>query len=74
MRVSQTISKTDVSGYYRQNSSARLAKVDTAAICGNLAYAMKNATIIVDVVQFTEQLTSEEPVNLDESIEEDLAK
>ena len=50
MRVSQSFSKTDVSGYYRQNSSARLANVDTAAVCGNLAFSMENATIILQNV------------------------
>ncbi len=50
MRVSRTLSSTDISRYYRQNSSARLANVDTAAVCGNLAFAMKNATIVLQAV------------------------
>lgn len=48
--MSRTLSRTDISRYYRQNSSARLAKVDIAAVCGNLAFAMKNATIVLRAV------------------------
>ena len=48
--MSRTLSSTDISRYYRQNASARLANVNTAAVCGNLAFAMKNTTIVLQAV------------------------
>ena len=47
MPMKRTLSSTDISRYYRQNSSARLANVDTTATCDNLAFAMKNSIIVL---------------------------
>lgn len=44
-------SSADKSGYYCETSSAHLARVDTAPLCGNLAHAMRNSTIIVRTIQ-----------------------
>lgn len=49
--MNQIRSSADKSGYYYETSSAHLARVDSAPLCGNLAYAMRNSTIIVRTIQ-----------------------
>ena len=56
---------TNISGYYRQTSGLRIARIDTTARCGNLAYAMKNSTIIVPTVQINRQYRSSSFVRKD---------
>ncbi len=36
----------DASFYYREDTRADVARMDSSAVCGNLADAMKNATVL----------------------------
>ena len=42
-----TRQRADASNYYRSATSADLARFDSSAVCGNLADAMKNATVLL---------------------------
>ena len=42
-----TRQNADASNYYRSATSADLARIDSSAVCGNLADAMRNATVLL---------------------------
>ena len=54
----------DDSFYYHESATADIARMDSSAVCGNLADAMKNATIllpnihIIDTILVNEQFES----------------
>ncbi len=60
-----TDKSADASFYYHESAAAELARMDSSAVYGNLADAMKNATIIVpnihviDTMFVNEQFESE---------------
>ena len=55
----------DASFYYHESAAAEFARMDSSAVYGNLADAMKNATIVVpnihviDTIFVNEQFESE---------------
>ena len=55
----------DASFYYHESTAADIARMDSSAVYGNLADAMKNATIpmaniqIIDTMLINEQLESQ---------------
>lgn len=55
----------DKSSYHQQTAAVKIARPDTAAGCGNLAYVMKNATIVVETVRPLPVLSIPEPSSLE---------
>ncbi len=60
-----TDKSADASFYYHESAAAELARMDSSAVYGNLADAMKNATIavpniqVIDTIFVNEQFESE---------------
>ncbi len=54
----------DVSFYYHENATADFARMDSSAVYGNLADAMKNATVIFPTTQTIETLVAEPQVEI----------
>lgn len=48
--MKQLRTSISMNNYHRQTAAVEIASPDTTAGCGNLAYVMKNATIVVNTV------------------------
>lgn len=55
----------DKNSYHQQTAAVKIVRPDTAAGCGNLAYVMKNATIVVETVRPLPVLSIPEPSSLE---------
>lgn len=44
----------DASFYYREDATADIASIDSSAVCGNLADAMKNAIVLYQNISIAE--------------------
>ena len=64
----------DRSNYSHQTAMVELAQLNTAAGCGNLAYVMKNATIVVNTVQPQMLLPLPKPQTLNPDSNQELEK
>lgn len=49
--MKQLRTSIDQSNHYQQTAAVDIARPDTTAGCGNLAYVMKNATIVVNTIR-----------------------
>ncbi len=50
----------DASFYYHESAAADIARMDSSAVYGNLADAMKNATILVANIQIIDKVLIDE--------------
>ena len=48
------IDSADASFYYREDATADVARMDSSAVYGNLADAMKNATVLLPLPQIVQ--------------------
>ena len=53
----------DASFYYRESATLDVARMDSSAVYGNLADAMKNATVLVPLPQIIEVVMISSPVS-----------
>ena len=51
----------DASSYYRESAAADVARMDSSVLHGNLADAMKNATILSPLPQIIQTVTISSP-------------
>ena len=60
------ISKSsDASFYYQEDATADIARMDSSAVYGNLADAMKNATVVFTTPQVIETTVASQPYEVD---------
>lgn len=55
----------DASFYYHEDATADVARMDSSAVHGNLADAMKNATVLVPSPQIIQVVTVSPPYRED---------
>ena len=51
------ISTTDASYYFHEDATADVARMDTTAVCGNIADAMRNAVIVIENTRIIETIS-----------------
>ena len=56
---------SDASFYYQEDATADIARMDSSAVYGNLADAMKNATVILTTPQVIETTLASQPYETD---------
>ena len=54
----------DASFYYRESAAADTARMDSSAVYGNLADAMKNATLLIPSPRLVESVTIGQPMEM----------
>ena len=52
---------TDARFYYRENATVDVARMDSSAVYGNLADAMKNATVLFPPPQIVQRVVINSP-------------
>ena len=55
------IDNADASFYYREDATADVARIDSSAVFGNLADAMKNATVLVPLPEIVQIVVTSPP-------------
>jgi hypothetical protein len=56
---------SDASFYYQEDATADIARMDSSAVYGNLADAMKNATIVFTTPQVIERTVASQTYETD---------
>lgn len=51
------INTADASYYFHEDATADAARMDTTAVCGNIADAMRDAVIVVENTQIIEMIS-----------------
>ena len=54
----------DASFYYRESAAADTVRMDSSAVYGNLADAMKNATLLISSPRLVESVTIGQPMEM----------
>ena len=72
--MSRLRTSVDRSNYPQQTATLELAQLNSAAGCGNLAYVMKNATIVVNTVQPQMLIPVPKPQSLNPDSNQELEK
>ena len=65
---------TDASFYYHENAALDIARMDSSAVYGNLADAMKNATVLFPSPQIIRTIMVSPPSPVDGQVDPDPAK
>ena len=55
------IDSADASFYYYEDATADVARMDSSAVCGNLADAMKNATVLFPTPKIIQTIVVNSP-------------
>ncbi|MDE2646264.1 MAG: hypothetical protein OXI05_10585 [Bacteroidota bacterium] len=64
----------DAGFYYHENAAADIARMDSSAMYGNLADAMKNATVLFPSPQIIRTIMVSPPSPMDGQVDPDPAK
>ena len=60
--MTNKVPSADHSFYYHENANADFARMDEAAVYGNLADAMKNATVVLSPIQIIDTIVMSSPI------------
>ena len=51
------INSADASYYFHEDATADVARIDTTAVCGNIADAMRDAVIVIENTRIIETIS-----------------